>query len=133
VTAAVRQPGHGRRPTILVCDDEESLRELMKVTLGDEYEYVEASTADAALDALQTAPPDLILLDVMLPGRSGIDLLRDLREQAAFADVPVVVVSAWQTLADHRVALDAGADGFLGKPFLPEELTTIVTTLLTEE
>ena len=120
------------KPTILICEDEPPLRELMKVTLGDDYEFVEATTAADAIDAVETAEPDLVLLDVMLPGRSGIDLLHELRE-TALAAVPVVVVSAWQSAADYQAAIDAGADAFLGKPFLPEELTRIVSTLLGDD
>jgi DNA-binding response OmpR family regulator len=120
------------RPTILVCDDEEWLRELMKVALGDEYDYAEAADAAEALQALRTVQPALVLLDVMLPGRSGIELLRDIRSDPVLESLPVVVVSAWRSPQDTSTALEAGADGFLGKPFKVEELVELVSALLTE-
>ena len=119
--------------TILVCDDEHRLRELMKVTLGDQYCYLEAEDADEALALARENHPDLVLLDVMLPGRSGIELLRELRAEPGLEEVPVVVVSAWQTGGDNRAALEAGADAFLGKPFNVDELSAIVHALLEDE
>jgi DNA-binding response OmpR family regulator len=121
-----------RRPTILVCDDEAWLRELMKVALGEKYNYAEATDAAEAMDALHTVRPSLVLLDVMLPGRSGLDVLRDIRADPSLEALPVVVVSAWRSPQDTRVAIEAGADGFLGKPFKVEELVEIVSALLTE-
>ena len=116
--------------TILVCDDEPALRELMRAAIGGTHRFVEAEDAEAALEALRYAPPDLVLLDVMLPGRSGLDLLRDIRQDEALAHVPVAIVSAWDSESDRRAAVDAGADAFVSKPFLPDELEAVVTRLL---
>jgi CheY-like chemotaxis protein len=118
------------RPTILVCDDDERLRELMKVTLGPDYDFVEAADAETALELCHTARPDLALLDVMLPGRSGLDVLRDMREDSELRETPVIVVSAWQGHHDRAEAAAAGADAFLAKPFELEELTDAVAALL---
>jgi len=118
------------RSTILVCDDDDRLRELMKVTLGGDYRYVEATDGDAALAACRAERPDLVLLDVMLPGASGLEVLEALRGDARLRDVPVIVVSAWQTPDDQAAAATAGADDFLGKPFELEDLTEAVSRLL---
>jgi two-component system phosphate regulon response regulator PhoB len=119
-------------PTILVVDDEAPLRELIRVSLGDRFAFAEAGDAEAAWAEAQLRRPDLVVLDIMLPGRSGLELLRQLKSDAKLARVPVVVLSAWQTDQDARDALDAGADAFFPKPFAPDELARVVDVLLEE-
>ena len=118
------------RPTILICDDEPPLRELVQAALGDRYDFVEAENVDDAESVLSETTPALIVLDVMLPGRSGLDFLTELRSGVAARDVPVVVVSAWQAPEQQRAALAAGASAFLGKPFDPAHLASIVEELV---
>jgi DNA-binding response OmpR family regulator len=118
------------RPTIVVCDDDERLRELMEVTLGPSYEYADAGDADTAIALCRSLRPDLLLLDVMLPGRSGLDVLRTLRADPELRATPVVVVSAWQTAEDREAATEAGADAFLTKPFELVDLIDTVEALL---
>jgi two-component system, OmpR family, phosphate regulon response regulator PhoB len=118
------------RRTILICDDEAPLRELMRAILDETYEFVEAADAGEALERAIEHEPDLVLLDVMLPGGSGLDVLREMRTNDSLVDTPVVVVTAWTSAADRRAALDAGADEFLAKPFDPDELTAIARRFL---
>ena len=118
------------RPLILICDDEMPLRELIKAALGDTYRYVEAADAQQAEEVLEAEHPDAIVLDVMLPGKSGIDFLTELRETSTPSQLPVVVVSAWQSADDEQAAMTAGADAFVGKPFDPEDLATVVEGLI---
>jgi len=118
------------RPLILICDDELPLRELIKAVLGDGYRYVEAEDAQQAEAALDAQEPEAIVLDVMLPGKSGIEFLAELRTDAARETIPVVVVSAWQSAEDERAALGAGANAFIGKPFDPKDLATVVESLI---
>src|SRR6185312_10972409 len=96
------------------------LRELIKAALGDTYRYVEAADAAEAEVVLESEQPAAIVLDVMLPGKSGIDFLTELRNTGTPSDLPVVVVSAWQSADDEEAAMTAGADAFIGKPFDPE-------------
>jgi DNA-binding response OmpR family regulator len=117
-------------PKILVVDDEPPLRELVIVTLGASYACDEAADGDAALERLRTEQYDLVMLDVMMPGRSGIDVLREMRSEKAWRDVPVVVMSAWQSSEDIDAVLTAGANGFLPKPFRVEELDLTVRTVM---
>jgi DNA-binding response OmpR family regulator len=119
-----------RLPRILVVDDEPPLRELVVVTLGNDYACDEAGDGDEALACLRDAHYDLVLLDVMMPGRSGLDVLREMREDARLRDVPVVVLSAWQTQEDVDAARDAGGTAFLPKPFPPEDLAAAVDALV---
>jgi two-component system phosphate regulon response regulator PhoB len=119
-----------RAPTILICDDEPSLRELMRVSLGADYSFVEAAGAAEAIALLDAVHPDLVLLDVMMPGGSGLTVLEHLRRNAELRDTPVVVISAFTADRDHLAAHDAGANSFLKKPFDPEELESLVEQLL---
>ena len=115
---------------ILVVDDEPPLRELVVVTLGDAYACDEAPNGDAALKLMRKRRYDMVVLDVMMPGRSGIDVLREMRADEALRDVPVVVMSAWQSTADIDAALAAGANGFLPKPFRVEDLDSTVRDVI---
>ena len=116
-------------PTILVCDDEPSLRELVRAVLGPQYEFVEADDGQRALALARELRPDLIVLDLMLPGMSGIEVLDVLRGDPALASIPVIVVTAWSHA--EASALVAGADRFVPKPFDPQALETAVEELLT--
>jgi DNA-binding response OmpR family regulator len=115
------------RPLILICDDEPPLRELVKAALGSGYRYLEAADIAEAEEHLEAESPALIVLDVMLPGKSGLEFLRELRESGR--RVPVVLVSAWQSETDRQTATEAGADAFLGKPFDPDALARAVRDL----
>jgi CheY-like chemotaxis protein len=115
---------------ILICDDEPSLRELMRVSLGAEYSYVEAADAGEAIELVERVRPDLVLLDVMMPGGGGLGVIGRLRSDPELSGTTVVVVSAFTADSDRQAAYDAGADGFLGKPFDPEELVSLVEELL---
>jgi len=117
------------RPLILICDDERPLRELIKAALGDGYRFVEAADTVEAEELLGVDRPALLVLDVMLPGRSGLELLDELRERPDTADIPVVVISAWHGEYE-RTALATGASAFLGKPFDPDELAETVERLI---
>jgi DNA-binding response OmpR family regulator len=114
---------------VLVVEDEQPLRELIALTLGQEFDCDEVADGEAALEQLRAAPPQLVVLDSMLPGRSGIEVLREMRADPKLRDVPVLMLSAWQSSEDVDSAIDAGADSFLGKPFRVEELISIARDL----
>jgi len=118
------------RPLILICDDELPLRELIKAVLGDRYRYIEAEDVHQAEAVLKHQNPEAIVLDVMLPGKSGIEFLSELRARGEELTIPVIVVSAWQSADDEQAALGAGADAFIGKPFDPKDLATVVESLI---
>jgi two-component system phosphate regulon response regulator PhoB len=114
--------------TILICEDDQDLRQLIRVVLGDGYQFVEAHDGPEALQLALRLRPDLIILDLMLPGTSGLEVLTQLREQLPVAETRVIVLSAWGH-AD-QAALSAGADRFVPKPFEPDELKSIVSEVL---
>jgi putative two-component system response regulator len=118
--------------TILICDDEPSLRELMRLSIepGPGCRFIEAGDGAEALELAGRERPDLILLDVMMPGMSGIAVLEHLRSDPDLAGTPVVVVSAFASPSDRHRAIDAGATRFVKKPFDPEALRSLVEELL---
>jgi len=116
--------------TILLCEDEPTLRELIRAVLGSGYRYLEAADGDEALELARSTIPDLVLLDLMLPGTSGFDVLKRIRATPATASTPIVVLTAWTHV--EPAALAAGADRFVPKPFEPDTLEAIVHELLGE-
>jgi CheY-like chemotaxis protein len=119
------------RPTVLVCDDEPVLRMLVRATLdhGD-YTIVEACDGDEALAQTRSHRPDLILLDMMMPGRSGSDVLRALRADPQTAETPVIMLTARAQTADRDAVSLAGATHYLTKPFSPIGLAALVDDVL---
>jgi len=117
--------------TVLVCDDEEVLRALVRATLDDgAYRVIEAEDGDQSLELAREARPDLIVLDMMMPGRSGLDVLREVRSDPELAATPVVMLTARARVSDRDAALTAGADRYLAKPFSPLELISVVEELV---
>jgi two-component system response regulator RegX3 len=116
-------------PTVLVIEDDESHVFALEVALGREGLTVE-SVRDGrdALEAIERIRPDLILLDVMLPGISGIDICRELRARAF--DTPVIIVSSRQEELDVVVGIEVGADDYIGKPYRMRELLARIGALL---
>jgi DNA-binding response OmpR family regulator len=118
----------GSVKTILICEDDQALRTLVRVVLGDGYRFVEAHNGEEALELALRLRPDLIILDLMLPGKSGFEVLSQLRQHLPVAETPVIVMSAWGHA--HQAALNAGADRFVPKPFEADDLTTMVSDVL---
>ncbi|HEY5724525.1 MAG TPA: response regulator [Methylomirabilota bacterium] len=120
-------------PTILVVDDEPPILELVRFTLEDEQiRVLEAGDGLQALEAAQTARPDLILLDVQMPHLDGLEVCRRLRADPSLAGTRIVMLTAAGQDADHARGLAAGADEYLTKPFSPLALFTLVRSLLPE-
>jgi CheY-like chemotaxis protein len=128
---ALGQPQPRTAPRILVCDDEDVLRMLVRATLSPgEYEVVEARDGDEAIERARNKRPDLILLDMMMPGRSGLDVLAEVRRDPVLGRTPVIMLSARAQATDREAAERAGADCYLAKPFSPGELAALVEQLL---
>ena len=114
--------------TILVIDDDEKLNKLLKRFLGDfDYTVYTATDAREGLKKIRTASPDLIILDVMLPGMTGFDLCKRIRQSSA---VPIIMLTAMGDLMDKVVELELGADDYLPKPFEPRELVARIQAVL---
>jgi two-component system KDP operon response regulator KdpE len=113
---------------VLVVDDEEQIRRALRSILRTrDYKVTEASTGEAALVVAIDEPPDLVVLDLMLPGMDGIEVCRELRTWLA---APILVLSVRSGEADKVAALDEGADDYLTKPFSAGELLARIRALL---
>ena len=117
---------------VLICDDEPLLRELMRVALLGDYSFEEAGTVEEAIERAASFRPDVALIDVMMPGGSGLEIIRHLKREPELRPVRCVVVSAFSDEADRREATDAGAEAFVPKPFDPDELSATVASLLAD-
>lgn len=105
---------------ILIVDDEPQIRRVMRSTLSSQgYTVTEAKTGEEALDSIRKERPDLVLLDVNMPGMGGIEACREIRRSS---DAPIIMLTVRKTERDKVLALDAGADDYVVKPFGMEEL-----------
>jgi two-component system, OmpR family, copper resistance phosphate regulon response regulator CusR len=119
-------------PRILIIEDERKvLRGLERGLQGDGYEVVGEATGEAGLERALTQPFDCIVLDLLLPGRDGLQILADLRQRGD--KVPVLILTARDAVEDRVIGLDAGADDYLVKPFAFAELLARLRVLLRRE
>jgi two-component system KDP operon response regulator KdpE len=117
-----------KRPVILVVDDEPQILRVMRASLPARgYDVMTAGSGEEALDFVAKEMPDLIILDLVMPGMSGLEVCRQVREVAS---VPIIVLSAKESESDKVVALDYGADDYVTKPFGMEELLARVRAVL---
>ncbi len=120
----------GRR-LILIVDDDERMREFVRVNLEMEgYSVREAADAEEGLQALEEKPPDLILLDVMMPEVDGWEMLRRVQERHGVGSIPVIMFSGKVDENTLKRATSRGAQGFIGKPFDPQQLIDSTKQLL---
>ena len=113
--------------TVLIADDEPSLRLLVNATIAsDEYEVVEAMDGDEAWTLIRQHHPRVVLLDVQMPGRTGLELTRAIRQDPELSRTRVILLTSKAQQADVQAGLDAGADRYLTKPFSPLELLRVV-------
>jgi DNA-binding response OmpR family regulator len=116
--------------TVLICDDEPSLRELIRISLDGPYEFVEADDGEESLELARRVRPDVMILDMMMPRRSGLEVLNAVRQDEELAGMRVVVLTAQPATRDQ--ALEAGADLVMVKPFEPEQIAAAVEEVLAE-
>jgi len=115
-------------PTILVVDDEPQIRRVMRTTLSSNgYAVIEAKSGEEALEMMRKERPELVLLDVNMPGLSGLDTCREIRDHS---DVAIIMLTVRDTEHDKVLALDAGADDYVVKPFSIEELLARIRAAL---
>jgi two-component system phosphate regulon response regulator PhoB len=119
------------KETILIVEDEEDILELVGYHLQQEgYQTVYARSGDAVLDLVTESPPDLIVLDIMLPGLSGTEVCKILKQNDATRNIPVIILTARSEEIDRVVGFELGADDYVTKPFSPRELVLRVKAIL---
>ena len=116
---------------VLLVEDELNITEAIRFLLTREgWDVATHSDGATALNAIRAEQPDLIVLDYMLPGRSGLEILTDLRSEAAFQDLPVLMLTAKGQQRDRELAEKAGVSRFMTKPFSNVEVVTAVRDLM---
>lgn len=124
-------PEETQKSTVLVVDDNLQNLELIMAYLEDvDCEIVSAEGGREALEIIRATPPDLVLLDVMMPQISGFEVCKQIKGNSQTADIPVIMVTALSEMGDIERAIDSGTDDFLSKPVNKWELLTRVRTML---
>ncbi len=118
--------------TILIADDEEAIRALVIATLGnsDAFSLLTAGDGETAIQLIRKTVPDLVFLDVMMPGRNGLEVCREIKSDPALKHIKVVMLTALDAEEDRQRAMDAGASDYFTKPFSPTKLLQKVRELL---
>src|SRR6266508_3063547 len=116
--------------TVLICDDEPSLRELMRISVSGPYPFVEADDGEQALELARRVRPDVVILDMMMPRRNGLEVLSEMRQDEELSDIRVIVLTAQP--ATREQAVREGADVVMVKPFEPEEIAAAVEEVLAD-
>jgi two-component system phosphate regulon response regulator PhoB len=117
--------------TILVVDDETDILDLVTLNLERTgFQVVQADNGNNALTAANKSNPDLIVLDIMMPGKDGTEVLKELRADGRTKGIPVIMLTAKGELNDRIAGLELGADDYLSKPFSPKELILRIKALL---
>ena len=117
--------------TVLVVDDDAAIREMIRLALeSNSYEVLEAGDTIAARQSLETGKPNIVLLDWMLPGQSGYEFIRSLRNKPASNSTPVIMLTARDREEEKIAALEAGADDYISKPFSIKELLARIRAVL---
>jgi DNA-binding response OmpR family regulator len=119
------------RKRVLIAEDDRDIRELVATKLRSVgLEVIEVTDGTAALEAIRTDRPDLVLLDVMMPGLSGLDVIEELRSSALTVDLPAILLTARSQEFDVQAGLSLGATDYVVKPFSPRDLVDRVQAAL---
>jgi signal transduction histidine kinase len=121
---------HGKRPTLVVADDEPDMLRFLKTQLNSQYQVIEAVDGQQAIDKAAQFLPDLVLLDMMMPEKDGLQACRELRERTSTQTIPIVLLTARADEETKLAALSAGASDFLTKPFSTTELHVRIRNLV---
>ena len=120
-----------KKGTVLVIDDEKDLIELVRYNLEKEgFDVIAANDGQAGLDVVKKHRPDLVVLDLMMPGLDGLQVCQQLRADPRSGRIPVIMLTAKATEADRVVGLEMGADDYIVKPFSPREVVARVKAVL---
>lgn len=118
------------RAKILIVDDQPSIIKMARVKLDKEFEVYEANNGEEALKMVESAKPNLIILDVMMPKMDGFEVNRRLKQNEQFKKIPVIMLTARGSFEDQTDALEAGIEEYVTKPFNPQKLVDTVKEVL---
>jgi len=118
-------------PKILVVEDDKSISDLISLHLKkNNFEYLVVHNGEDALSNLDTFMPDFVILDWMIPGLSGLEVLRRIRNQQEYKNLPILMLTAKNSEQDKIISFESGLDDYITKPFLPSELIARVKAIL---
>lgn len=120
-----------RKRILCIEDNDSNMRLVSRIVEGEKHDFTAAADGVTALAMVQRDPPDLILLDINIPGLNGLELARRLKSDAALAPIPLIATTANVLLGDRERCLEAGCDEYLAKPLDVRELQSILRTYLT--
>ena len=115
---------------ILIVDDEPDIRDILKITLGDDYDVIEAVNGREAISIIKSKAPDIILLDYKMPEMSGLEVCQIVKSDILLQHLPIIMLTGKKELTDKVKGIDAGADDYVVKPFVPEELLARIRMIL---
>ncbi|MCW3089923.1 MAG: DNA-binding response regulator [Ferruginibacter sp.] len=118
------------KPVILIVDDNEQILEFISEDLSEKYTVIKAVNGQLALDVLAKEPVNLVISDVMMPVMDGFELCRNIKSNFEFSHIPVIMLTAKNTLQSKIEGLELNADAYIEKPFSPEHLQVQITNLL---
>ena len=121
---------HPSKKRILIVDDDADIRNFIKGLLSDNYNVLEATNGREALQEIESNLPDLVISDVVMPVLDGFQLLKTIRESPKYKHIPVVLLTSGNSDDNRKLGLDRGADAFVGKPFNPDMLQSVITNVL---
>ena len=111
-----------KKPTVLIVDDEPHIVNLIRLSLQDDYNILVANSGNEAIHMVEEQRPDLVTMDIMMPGMSGYEVVEEMRKFNSTKDIPVIFLSAKDSLRDMQVGMEKGGDDYITKPFEPDEL-----------
>ena len=129
------QPGapSDSAPTVLIVDDHPEILGMLREALGSRYKIETASDGDAALEQVKNNPPDLIITDIMMPGKDGLSLTRQLKGNKHTMQIPLIILSAKNSVEDQTAGLLSGGDAYVTKPFKISYLDAVISRLLNRD
>lgn len=116
------------KPTVLICDDEEGIRESLRLILEDKYDLKFANNGLEALELLKTLEPNLMLLDIKMPKMHGMDILKQVKKMRP--KLPVIIVTGYQSVEMAQEAIKLGAADYIPKPFEAKQIMKTVSELI---
>ena len=126
----MKSPSDPNRGHVLIVDDESSARLTTEAVLSDDFDVALARSGEEALEHMRRGPFEVVVTDLVMPGMSGLDAARALRQDASMDGLPIIMLTARAQESDIEQGFEAGADDYIVKPFSPRELASRVSAVL---
>jgi response regulator RpfG family c-di-GMP phosphodiesterase len=118
------------RKTILIVDDDESIRLLVRSVMGNDYAVIEAASGQEAINSVRASKPALVLMDILMSDKDGLQACCEIKSDPKINDIPIVILTAVDFALNRKLSADLGAAGYITKPFTPQKLLATVNELI---